>query len=47
MEALTAGGPNAMAAVFIFTWWLERKDRQEGEAVRAQGTVLCGHRGAP
>jgi hypothetical protein len=31
IEALKAGGPYAMAAVFIFTWWLERKDRQEKE----------------
>ncbi len=31
MEALKAGGPYAMAAIFILGWWLERKDRQEKE----------------
>ena len=31
IEALKAGGPYAMAAIFILTWWLERKDRQEKE----------------
>lgn len=31
MEALKAGGPYAMAAIFIAGWWLERKDRQEKE----------------
>ena len=31
MEALKAGGPYAMAAIFIVGWWLERKDRQEKE----------------
>ncbi len=31
MEALKAGGPYAMAAIFIFGWWLERNDRREKE----------------
>ncbi|HYM98066.1 MAG TPA: hypothetical protein VET26_12250, partial [Candidatus Sulfotelmatobacter sp.] len=31
MDALKAGGPYAMAAIFILGWWLERKDRQEKE----------------
>jgi len=31
MEALKAGGPYAMAAIFIAGWWLERRDRQEKE----------------
>ena len=31
MEALKAGGPYAMAAIFIMGWWLERRDRQEKE----------------
>lgn len=31
IEALKAGGPYAMAAIFILGWWLERKDRQEKE----------------
>jgi hypothetical protein len=31
MEALKAGGPYAMAAIFIIGWWLERRDRQEKE----------------
>lgn len=31
MEALKAGGPYAMAAIFIAVWWMERKDRQEKE----------------
>jgi hypothetical protein len=31
MEALKAGGPYAMAAIFIVGWWLERNDRREKE----------------
>jgi len=31
MEALKAGGPYAMAAIFIAGWWLERRERQEKE----------------
>ena len=31
MEALKAGGPYAMAAIFIAGWWLERNDRREKE----------------
>ncbi len=31
MEMLKAGGPYAMAAIFIAVWWLERRDRQEKE----------------
>ena len=31
IDALKAGGPYAMAAIFILGWWLERKDRQEKE----------------
>jgi hypothetical protein len=31
MEALKAGGPYAMAAIFIVGWWLERHDRREKE----------------
>lgn len=31
MEALKAGGPYAMSAIFIAGWWLERRDRQEKE----------------
>jgi len=31
IEALKAGGPYAMAAIFIAGWWLERRDRQEKE----------------
>jgi hypothetical protein len=31
MEALKAGGPYAMAAIFIAGWWLERHDRREKE----------------
>lgn len=31
MEALKAGGPYAMAAIFIIGWWLERHDRREKE----------------
>jgi len=31
MEALKAGGPYAMAAIFIMGWWLERHDRREKE----------------
>lgn len=31
MEALKAGGPYAMAAIFILGWWLERNDRREKE----------------
>jgi hypothetical protein len=31
MEALKAGGPYAMAAIFIAGWYLERHDRQEKE----------------
>jgi len=32
IEALKAGGPYAVAAIFIFGWWLERKDRREKES---------------
>ena len=35
MEALKAGGPYAMAAIFIVGWWLERHDR--GAGARAAG----------
>lgn len=31
IEALKAGGPYAMSAIFITGWWMERKDRQEKE----------------
>ncbi len=31
IDALKAGGPYAMAAIFIAGWWLERRDRQEKE----------------
>lgn len=31
IEALKAGGPYAVAALFILGWWLERKDRREKE----------------
>lgn len=31
MDALKAGGPYAMAAIFILGWWLERHDRREKE----------------
>lgn len=31
MDALKAGGPYAMSAIFIAVWWMERKDRQEKE----------------
>lgn len=31
IEALKAGGPYAMAAIFIVGWWLERHDRREKE----------------
>jgi hypothetical protein len=31
IEALKAGGPYAMAAIFILGWWLERHDRREKE----------------
>ena len=31
VEALKTGGPYAMAAIFIFGWWLERHDRREKE----------------
>jgi len=32
VETLKAGGPYAMAAIFIAGWWLERKDRREKES---------------
>jgi hypothetical protein len=32
IEVLKAGGPYAMAAIFIVGWWLERRDRQEKES---------------
>ena len=32
MEALKAGGPYAISAVFIVGWWLERHDRREKES---------------
>lgn len=32
IEALKAGGPYAVAALFIIGWWLERKDRREKES---------------
>ncbi len=31
MDALKAGGPYAISAVFIVGWWLERHDRRERE----------------
>ena len=31
VEVLKTGGPNAMAAIFIAGWWLERNDRREKE----------------
>jgi len=31
IEALKAGGPYAVTAIFIAGWWFERKDRREKE----------------
>lgn len=30
-EILKAGGPVAMAAIFAYIWYLERKERQEAQ----------------
>jgi hypothetical protein len=35
MEALKAGGPYAMAAIFILGWWLERNDRRKEVHLRS------------
>ncbi len=32
MEMLKAGGPYAMAAIFVAGWWLERRDRLDQES---------------
>lgn len=31
MEVLKAGGPYAMAAIFLTGWWIERNERREKE----------------